>query len=60
MPAGFSFFPAMRSDGHGDSAISRRGSRCDNVVNSRRKNLPQLDAKQCPIPHRSVRKNCIE
>jgi hypothetical protein len=38
----FLSFPAMRSDGHGDSAISRRGSRCDDVVNSRRENLPQL------------------
>jgi hypothetical protein len=55
----FLSFPAMRSDGHGDSAISRRGSRCDDV-NSRRENLPELDAKQCPIPHRSVRKKCIE
>jgi len=35
-------------------------SRIQIVVNSRRENLLQLDAKQCPIPHRSVRKNCIE
>ena len=56
MSAGFSFFPEMRSDGRGSSAISRRGSRYDDVVNSRRKNLFQLDAKQCPIQHRSVRK----
>jgi len=56
----FVFFPELRSDGRGSSAISRRGSRYDDVVNSRRKNLLQLDAKQCPIPHRSVRKNYVE
>jgi hypothetical protein len=56
--SGLFVFPEMRSDGRG-SAISRRGFSCDDVV-FRRKNLLQLDAKQCPIPHRSVRKNRIE
>jgi len=57
--SGLFVFPEMRSDGHGSSAISRRGFSCDDAV-FRRKNLLQLDAKQCPIPHRSVRKNPIE
>jgi len=58
--SGLSFFLEMRSDGHGSNAISRRGSSCDAVVNSRRKNLSRLDAKQCATSQRSLRKNCFE
>jgi hypothetical protein len=54
--SGLFVFPEMRSDGRG-SAISRRGFSCDDVVTSGARICCRLDAMQCPIPHRSVRKN---
>jgi hypothetical protein len=60
MSAGFSLFAEMRPDGRGSSAISPRTSRPDDAAGSRRDNLLRLPAKQCPIPHRSARKESIE
>src|SRR3954470_16199523 len=42
MSAGLSFFPEMRSDGRGSSAISPRTSRGDDVAGARRDNLLRL------------------